>query len=59
MLGSESNMPAHVAKVQLNAHHMQHNEHQVQHVMCHFMLRDGSAITFDKVEIAFLVHFFF
>ena len=33
--------------------------HHVQHVVCHVVLRDSSAVKFDRVEIAFIFDLFY
>ena len=40
--------------------HVQHNNaYHVQHVVCHVVRRDSSAIVFDRVEITFILDLFY
>ena len=52
-----SNTYAQVARAQSRANHVQHSERLSRatcRITCHVVLRDSSAIEFDRVEIAFI-----
>ena len=57
-----SNTYAQVARAQLCANHVQHVERLSRAICrdaCHVVRRDSSAIKFDRIEISFILAFYF